>query len=124
MSFTALQPWLGCALMFAVLMTLDLTRAQIRTIALAFIFGVTFSVALGLIGGVTPPSETSAVANDGRLRGGLDDPNYLAAGIVPSLAHGGRAGRGLRSALARLALAGDGRDPRARSRAPRSPAAG
>ena len=29
-SFTALQPWAACALMFVVLMTIDLTRAQIR----------------------------------------------------------------------------------------------
>ena len=108
MSFRALQPWLGCALMFTVLMTLNFTRTQIRTIAFAFIIGVTFSVALGLIGGVTPPSETSAVANDGRLRGGLDDPNYLAAGIVPSLAMAVGLAVGVRSALARLALAGMG----------------
>ena len=105
MSFTALQPWLGCALMFTVLMTLDFSPAQIRTIAFAFIFGVSFSVALGLIGGVTPQSETSAVENDGRLRGGLDDPNYLAAGIVPSVALAVGLAAGVRSALVRLALA-------------------
>ena len=42
-------------------------------------------MAIGLIGGVKPPTETSAMRDDGRLRGGLDDPNYLAAGIVPSI---------------------------------------
>ena len=46
-SFTALQPWAACALMFVVLMTLDLTRAQIRMLILAFIIGVTFSVLWG-----------------------------------------------------------------------------
>ena len=44
-------------------------------------------MALGLIGGVTPPTgDQRRSPNDGRLRGGLDDPNYLAAGIVPSIA--------------------------------------
>ena len=63
-------------------------------------------------------------ANDGRLRGGLDDPNYLAAGIVPSIAHGGGPGAG-RAQRARPARARrDGRDPRARSRRPPSRAAG
>ena len=72
-SFTALQPWAACALMFVVLMTLDLTRAQIRMLILAFIIGVTVSVLIGLVGGVKVPTDTSALVDDGRLRGGLDD---------------------------------------------------
>jgi O-antigen ligase len=104
-SFTALQPWAACALMFVVLMTLDLTRAQIRMLVLAFIIGVTFSVLLGLIGGVKVPTDTSALRDDGRLRGGLDDPNYLAAGIVPSIALAAGLFSGVRSALGRFGLA-------------------
>ncbi len=107
-AFTALQPWVACALMFMVLMTLDFTPTQIRTIAFAFIIGVTFSVTIGLIGGIRPPTDTSALVDDGRLRGGLDDPNYLAAGIVPSLAMAVGLAVGVRSALARIALAGMG----------------
>ena len=108
MSFTALQPWVACGLMFTVLMTLDFTPTQIRTIAFAFIIGVTFSVTIGLVGGIRPPSDTSALVDDGRLRGGLDDPNYLAAGIVPSLAMAVGLAVGVRSALARIALAAMG----------------
>jgi O-antigen ligase len=104
-SFTALQPWAACALMFVVLMTLDLTRAQIRMLILAFIIGVTVSVLIGLVGGVKVPTDTSALVDDGRLRGGLDDPNYLAAGIVPSLALAAGLFSGIRSALGRFALA-------------------
>jgi putative inorganic carbon (hco3(-)) transporter len=106
MSFTALQPWVACALMFTVLMTLDLSPAQIRMIGFSFIVGVTFSVALGLIGGVKPPNETSAIRDDGRLRGGLDDPNYLAAGIVPSIVMSAGLVPGVRSLAGRFALAG------------------
>ena len=106
MSFAALQPWVACALMFTVLMTLDLSASQIRLIAWSFIVGVTFSVAIGLIGGVKPPTETSAIRDDGRLRGGLDDPNYLAAGIVPSIVMAAGLVPGVRSKAGRLALAG------------------
>jgi putative inorganic carbon (hco3(-)) transporter len=106
MSLTALQPWVACALMFTVLMTLDLSPAQIRMIAYSFIVGVTFSVAIGLIGGVKPPTETSAVRDDGRLRGGLDDPNYLAAGIVPSIVMAAGLVPGVRNRAGRFALAG------------------
>jgi O-antigen ligase len=104
-SFKALEPWAAAVLMFVVLLTMDLTRAQIRMIAFAFLVGVTFSVALGLIGGVEPPTQTSALRDDGRLRGGLDDPNYLAAGIVPSLAIAAGLAAGVRNALGRLGLA-------------------
>ena len=89
--------------MFVVLMTLDLTRAQIRMLVLAFIIGVTISVLIGLVGGVKVPTDTSALRDDGRLRGGLDDPNYLAAGIVPSLALAAGLFPGMRSALGRFA---------------------
>jgi O-antigen ligase len=107
MAFKALQPWVACALMFVVLMTLDFSPRQVRMIAFAFLAGVTFSVALGLIGGVKPPAgELSALRDDGRLRGGLDDPNYLAAGIVPSIAIAAGLAPGVRSFLGRLALAG------------------
>ncbi len=104
-SFTALQPWVACALMFLVLLTLDLTRSQIRTLALAFIAGVTFSVLIGLVGGVKVPTDTSALRDDGRLRGGLDDPNYLAAGIVPSIALAAGLFSGVRNAFGRFLLA-------------------
>ncbi|HEU0023644.1 MAG TPA: O-antigen ligase family protein [Thermoleophilaceae bacterium] len=104
-AFAALQPWLACALMFTVLVTLDLERGQIRTLAFAFLAGVTFSVALGLIGGVEAPTADSAIRAEGRLSGGLDDPNYLAAGIVPSIAMAAGLLAGVRSALVRLAMA-------------------
>jgi O-antigen ligase len=92
--------------MFTVLMTLDLTKAQIRLIALAFIAGVAFSVAIGMIGGVKPPTDTSAVRDDGRLRGGLDDPNYLAAGIVPSVVMAAGLMPGIASRIGRIVLGG------------------
>src|SRR5829696_2144042 len=55
MSLTALQPWVACALMFTVLMTLDLSPAQIRMIAYSFIVGVTFSVVAVLFSKIKPP---------------------------------------------------------------------
>jgi len=105
LSFAAWQPWVACALMFTVLLTIDLDESQIRMLAFSFLVGVTFSVALGLIGGVEAPSAESAIADDGRLRGGLDDPNYLAAGIVPSIAIAAGLLPGVRSVLGRIGLA-------------------
>jgi O-antigen ligase len=105
-SFAALPPFVAAALMFTVLMTLDMTPQQIRLIAFSFIAGVTLSVTIGLIGGVQPPSGDSAIADDGRLRGGLDDPNYLAAGIVPSIVMAAGLVPGLRNIAWRMALAG------------------
>jgi putative inorganic carbon (hco3(-)) transporter len=87
-------------------MTLDLTPKQVRIIAFSFIAGVTFSVAIGLSGGIQPPTGDSAIADDGRLRGGLDDPNYLAAGIVPSIVMAAGLVPSLKSAAWRIALAG------------------
>jgi O-antigen ligase len=105
-SIKALQPWLAAALMFTVLLTVDMTRAQVRMLAFAFLAGVTLSVALGLIGGVEAPTADSAIRSEGRLTGGLDDPNYLAAGIVPSIAMVVGLLPGVRSVLGRLALGG------------------
>ncbi|MBN1529707.1 MAG: O-antigen ligase family protein [Thermoleophilaceae bacterium] len=105
-SFAALSPFIAAALMFTVLLTLDLTAKQIRLIAFSFIAGVTFSVAIGLIGGVKPPTGDSAIGDDGRLRGGLDDPNYLAAGIVPSIVMAAGLVPGLKNVAWRIALAG------------------
>ena len=51
------------------------------------------------------PTDTSALRDDGRLRGGLDDPNYLAAGIVPSIALAAGLFSGVRSILGRFGLA-------------------
>jgi O-antigen ligase len=102
----ALQPWLAAALMFTVLLTLDLSQSQIRMLAFAFLAGVTLSVALGLIGGVEAPTADSAIRSEGRLTGGLDDPNYLAAGIVPSIAMVAGLLPTVRSVLVRAALAG------------------
>ena len=106
LAFKGLQPYVAAALVFTVLMTLDLTRQQIRVLAFSFLAGVTISVALGLILGVQAPSSETAIFNDGRLRGGLDDPNYLAAGIVPSIALAAGLVPGVRSFLGRIGLAG------------------
>ena len=81
MSFTALQPWRGVR---AHVHRADDARphpTQIRTDRLlVHRRGHLLGGARADRRGHSRPAETSAIADDGRLRGGLDDPNYLAAG--------------------------------------------
>ena len=57
MSFTALQPWVACALMFLVLLTLDLTRSQIRTARAGVHRRRDLLGGIGLVGGVKVPTD-------------------------------------------------------------------
>ena len=53
-----------------------------------FVLGIVLSVAVGLVHdglGGGPPGET-LTSTEGRLKGGLGDPNVLAAAIVPAIA--------------------------------------
>ena len=56
----------------------------VQVLCATFVAGASLSAVVGL-SGVTH-SDTSAVASDGRLTGGIGDPNYLAAVLVPAVA--------------------------------------
>jgi putative inorganic carbon (HCO3(-)) transporter len=102
---TALLPWGAAALFFIVLVTLDLDRRQVRLLLGAFIAGVVISVLVGMVGGLSPQNELSAITEEeGRLSGGEGDPNYLAAGIVPAIVLAAGLAGGARRFLPRLAL--------------------
>lgn len=82
---TQLSYWIAAALLFAVLVTLDLSPRQMKMIVIAYVVGVVLSTILGFLGGFASQLST-LTEQQGRLQGGAGDPNYLAAGIVPALA--------------------------------------
>jgi putative inorganic carbon (hco3(-)) transporter len=58
------------------------TPKDLMTVCIAFVIGAAVSAAAGM-GGLTHPDQT--LASTGRLSGGVTDPNYLAAVLVPGI---------------------------------------
>jgi O-antigen ligase len=59
------------------------TPKALMTISIAFVAGAAVSAAAGM-SGLTHPDQT--IVSSGRLSGGIGDPNYLAAVLVPGIA--------------------------------------
>ncbi len=101
--------WMTSALMFAVVLATMRTEHAIRLLLLAFVASVALSA---LVGFAVRGTQTTAlglagvVEEEGRLAGGLGDPNYLAASLVPALALTVGLAAGVRGAAARAAGAG------------------
>jgi O-antigen ligase len=76
-----------CAVVFAMVVTLPRRAEHVRWIALGFAAGCTLSVLFGAASGGLQPTDTFATvgSEEGRLTGGGQDANYLAAAIVPAL---------------------------------------
>jgi len=81
---TALQ-WLRVAVIFLLISTSVVSERYAKLACAAFVVGAVLSVVVGLVPGATAAFDTTA-DEAGRLGGGLGDPNYLAAGLVPALA--------------------------------------
>jgi O-antigen ligase len=80
-----LVEWLICAVIFVVVATTISTPRYVRAMLWAFVLGGTASVLIGLLTTGLKPSPNailSATQAEGRLSGGVSDPNYLAAGVV------------------------------------------
>ena len=83
-----LSRWGLCGVVVLVLLTSLRSRRDIRLVIGGFVLGIVLSVAVGLVHdglGGGPPGET-LTSTEGRLKGGLGDPNVLAAAIVPAIA--------------------------------------
>jgi O-antigen ligase len=83
-----LSRWGLCGVVVLVLLTSPRSRRDIRLVIGGFVLGIVLSVAVGLVHdglGGGPPGET-LTSTEGRLKGGLGDPNVLAAAIVPAIA--------------------------------------
>jgi O-antigen ligase len=78
--------WCMAAAALLVLVTSARTERDVRLIIGALIAGTLLSVLIGVAGGSLGAPDTSvetATSTEGRLQGGADDPNFLAAYIVP-----------------------------------------
>lgn len=76
--------FLEVCFIYIVVLTVVATVRRVRLLALFFALGVGASVTLGLAGGEEVLG--GALYEEGRLRGGMSDPNYLAVAIVAALA--------------------------------------
>jgi len=76
--------YLEAGLIYVIVLTALASTQRVRLLALCFVFGVAASVMLGFLGGQT--ALGGALYEEGRLNGGMVDPNYLAVAIVAALA--------------------------------------
>jgi O-antigen ligase len=84
-----LSRWGLCGLVVLVLLTSLRSRRDIRLVVGGFVLGIVLSVAVGLVNdglGGGPVTGETLTSSGGRLKGGLGDPNVLAAAIVPAIA--------------------------------------
>jgi O-antigen ligase len=87
----ALGRWCMAATALVVLLTSVRSERDLRLIVAALVLGSLLSVLIGLAGGSLGSPATSvetATSTEGRLQGGADDPNFLAAYLVPVLVLG------------------------------------
>jgi O-antigen ligase len=96
--------WWEAALVFLIVATTIVRPRDVRLIALAFVIGAVFSVALGLLG-IGDPSNTTGTDDVGsRLVGGGGDPNYQAAAFLGAIFIAGGLIGVYRRPAARIAL--------------------
>jgi len=80
--------WALCGLVVAVLLTSVRSRRDAQLVIGGFVVGIVLSVLAGVardgLGGAPATAET-LTSTEGRLKGGLGDPNILAAAIVPAI---------------------------------------
>jgi O-antigen ligase len=99
-----LLAWVTSAVMLGVVLVAATGPRAVRLLLAAYVGGVALSVSTGLVvNELVPaaPTTDTLVEEEGRLRGGIGDPNYLAASIVPALALAIGLTAGVRSALGR-----------------------
>jgi O-antigen ligase len=92
---------LGVILVFVVFTAIREPR-HFRWLVWAFLLGALLSAVIGLLH--TSPEGSRASAEEGRLTGGIEDPNELAAILVPAVVLACFALAAVRGALARWAL--------------------
>jgi O-antigen ligase len=84
--YADLWHWYADALLALIIATTFVTERTIRWLVVAFVVGAVISVAQGIVsGGLTTSSDAVFSESEGRLSGGLGDPNFLAAAIVPAM---------------------------------------
>jgi O-antigen ligase len=109
-SLTGLEifEWCQAGLVLLIVATTIATPGHVRLLMAAFVAGAALSVAIGVAAGGLSTSATAietATSTEGRLQGGLSDPNYLAAALVPAIVLAGVLLSGARDPILRWVLA-------------------
>jgi O-antigen ligase len=94
--------WLVVGAIMLVASTTLTDRRYLEWAAAAFVVGVVFSVAIGVLGGAVKTSGDPSGYLSARVGGGTGDPNFLAAGIVPAIVLAFALGSGGRRPLVRV----------------------
>lgn len=83
--YADLWHWYADALLMIIIATTFVTGRTIRWLMIAFVVGAAISVLQGMAtGGLSTSSDAVFTDSEGRLSGGLGDPNFLAAAIIPA----------------------------------------
>jgi O-antigen ligase len=80
--------WLTSLILFVVVTTTARSRRDVELVLMALVLGTALSALVGMaVNGVTGYSAAADTLTEegGRLRGGIGDPNYLAASIVAAV---------------------------------------
>jgi hypothetical protein len=93
----SLWQWFAVAFIFLVVTTTMSSERSVRVLIGAFVFGGVITVVVGFAGNTTASGTT-------RLAGGLGDPNFLAAALVPGIALAAGLMAGIRNPALRLCL--------------------
>ncbi len=98
--------WYADAVLMLIIATTFGRSRSIRWLIAAFVLGSVVSVAQGIVSGGLSASSTAAADSEGRLAGGIGDPNFLAAVIVPAIVLSASLIPSARGMVARWALLG------------------
>ena len=86
MVFADLWHWYAVTLLMLIAATTVSSERAAWLLTAAFVAGATAAVAEGIVsGGLTTATTAANTATGGRLEGGVDDPNFLAAGVVSAI---------------------------------------
>ncbi len=94
--------WVAVALLFTVVATWAADRQVLIWVCVALVVGAVLSVMVGMATGMQ--ETASAGVADPRLSGGVGDPNFLAAGLIPGMVLAAGLMVVFKNALARLSL--------------------
>ena len=108
MTGSEMPVWIVAALVLLVVSSTVTSSKHLALVVGAFVAGAALSVALGVFSGGLSTSQTAidtATSYEGRLTGGVGDPNELAAGLVPALVLGAALLAATRDAIFRWGMA-------------------
>ncbi len=84
--YADLWHWYAVALLMLIVATTVSSEEVVRLLLAAFVVGAVLAVSEGIVSGSLTTSATAIeTATEGRLEGGVGDPNFLAAGLVPAI---------------------------------------